>query len=497
MFYSVIFLLVGLGFLVFTAAGAYFLFRKVFKSLSMKGNSEEKLQSLGGIDFNSSLTARSVVVAAIAILMLIPLAMIDGVVSERNGLYQGVLNEIAATWGDTQTLAGPIMVVPFVEKHRVDEKVKEPGGATRTFTSQKFINKYSIVLPKELDVDVSIEEEQRKRGIYKSLVYKANAEISGYFAAPDISQWSNHLHKVEWDKAYVILGLSDTKAINKLDQLLWNDTSINFAPGTQLPELIGKGFHAKLSNMEPEENGYKFSASMSFSGSKGIRFSPTGQETTVSLVSTWPHPSFQGSFLPASREITDTGFKADWIISHLARDYPQSWIGPDKRYSIEESTAGVDLFEPVFLYSKLTRAVKYGILFIGLTLLTFLIFELTAKIRIHYVQYGLIGIAMALFYLVLLSVAEHISFLKSYFIAALITIGLITAYTAAVLRDVAKSVLIFVLLVSLYAVLYSLLQLEDFALLMGTSLLVLVTAVLMYVTRNLRTDRLSTSAEQL
>lgn len=192
--------------------------------------------------------------------------------------------------------------------------------------------------------------------------------------------------------------------------------------------------------------------------------------------------------LPTSHEITAEGFTSTWAIPHLARNYPQSWVSANAQYNLTEFTAGVDLFEPVFLYSKVTRAAKYGILFVGLTFLTFLIFELTTQIRLHYVQYGLIGVALIIFYLVLLSIAEHTAFLTAYIVAAVINIGLITLYTGAALKSWSKAGVIFVLLSALYAVLYSLLQLEDYALLMGTMLLLSVLMVLMYVTRNLRVN---------
>jgi inner membrane protein len=238
---------------------------------------------------------------------------------------------------------------------------------------------------------------------------------------------------------------------------------------------------------------HKFSTNISVNGSQGIRFAPFGEITNINMKSSWPHPSFQGKILPTKNTINDNGFVSSWSIPHLARNFPQTWVisasgNSNSQYNLNEFTAGVDLFEPVFLYSKVTRAVKYGILFIGLTFLTFLIFELTTQARLHYVQYGLIGIALTIFYLILLSMAEHTAFLNAYIIAALISISLITLYTGSALKNWTKAGIIFVLLSALYSVLYSLLQLEDYALLMGTILLLFVLIVLMYVTRDLRVN---------
>ena len=286
----------------------------------------------------------------------------------------------------------------------------------------------------------------------------------------------------------MVLGLSDTRAINEVHPLIWNEIELGFSPGTRLTDLLSHGFHASLGSLNKESNSYNFSTAISVNGSEGFRFAPFGELTTVNMQSSWPHPSFKGMVLPTSYEIQNDGFTSTWSIPHLARNYPQTWVAPNKSYNLNEFVAGVDLFEPVFLYSKVTRAVKYGILFVSLTFLTFLIFELTTQTRLHFVQYGLIGVALSLFYLVLLSIAEHLSFITAYIIAAIINIGMITAYTASALKSGSKAAIVFVLLAALYIVLYSLLQLEDYALLMGTMLLLLVLIVLMYVTRNLRVD---------
>jgi inner membrane protein len=289
------------------------------------------------------------------------------------------------------------------------------------------------------------------------------------------------------------MGLSDTRAINKVSSLNWNGAEIGYSPGTQVTDLISYGFHASLKGLSANEETYVFNTNISINGSQGFRFAPFGETTTVNMQSSWPHPSFQGMTLPKNYEIAVDGFSAAWTIPHLARNYPQSWVSSNANYNLSEFTAGVDLFEPVFLYSKVTRAVKYGILFVGLTFLTFLIFELTTQTRLHYLQYGLIGFALSIFYLVLLSIAEHTAFLTAYIVAATINIGLIAVYTGAALKNWTRASVIFVLLSALYVVLYSLLQLEDYALLMGTILLLSVLMVLMYVTRNLRVNMADSS----
>ncbi len=480
-------ILAGIGFLIFL------LIRKFQQSSSNTMNKFENasLENATGMEVKSmgdTLTIRAIIVGVIALVMLIPLVMMQGVVDERNGLYRNVLYDISNTWGGQQLLQGPILVVPFVEKHISKETIKDENGQEKVKTKTRYITKHAIHLPKDLHINIDLAEQHRQRGIYKSLVYAADLSIAGSFEKLDIDSMSDHIHRIDYEKAYLVLGLSDTRAINEVSKLSWNGTEVGYSPGTKLTELLSHGFHASIKGLNPEIEQHNFNTKISINGSQGFRFAPFGENTIVNMQSSWPHPSFKGMTLPTEYKITDTGFTSSWVIPHLARNYPQSWVFANQRYNLNEFSAGVDLFEPVFLYSKVTRAVKYGILFVGLTFLTFLIFELTTQIRLHYVQYGLIGIALSIFYLVLLSIAEHTEFLTAYVIAALINIGLITSYTMAALKSGSRASMIFVLLSALYAVLYSLLQLEDYALLMGTMLLLFVLMVLMYVTRNLRTD---------
>lgn len=480
-------IIAGIGFLV------YLLVRKIQQSnanaitntdnLNPDNTASKKIKNI-----NDTLTIRAIIVGVIAIIMLIPLVLMQDVVDERNGLYSNVLHDIANTWGGQQLLQGPILVVPFIEKHVSKETIKDETGTERIKTKTRYLAKHAIHLPKELKIDVDLVEQHRKRGIYKSLVYEADLMLVGSFDKLDIQSMSDHVHRIDWDKAYLVLGLSDTRAINEVSTLNWNDIDVGYSPGTKVTELLSHGFHASLKNLNAETEQRLFSTKISINGSQGFRFTPFGENTIVDMKSSWPHPSFQGMTLPANYKITADGYTSSWMIPHLARNYPQSWVYGNADYRLGEFIAGVDLFEPVFLYSKVTRAVKYGILFIGLTFLTFLIFELTTKTRLHYVQYGLIGVALTLFYLVLLSIAEHTAFLIAYVVAAIINIGLITIYTGTALKNWTRAGVIFVLLSALYAVLYSLLQLEDYALLMGTMLLLSVLMVLMYVTRNIRVN---------
>ena len=207
--------------------------------------------------------------------------------------------------------------------------------------------------------------------------------------------------------------------------------------------------------------------------------------TNVAIKSDWPHPSFQGNVLPDQHDITDHGFTANWSVPNLARNYPQLWTLSSEDFNVNEFSAGVNIFESVSLYSKITRAIKYGSLFFILTYITFLIFELGIKKRLHLVQYGMIGLALSMFYLTLLSVAEHLGFFTAYVSAASVIIVMISLYAYSAIRSISRTSIISLLLAGLYCMLYSMLKLEESALISGTILLLFILAVMMYMTRNI------------
>lgn len=436
--------------------------------------------------FNDKISIRFIVIGVIALLMLIPISNVSSLVKERHGLYNTVLSGIASQWGRPQIITGPVLVLPIVEKYVINEKVKTTDGAEKAISKDVYRNKNVVVLPKKLETEIKLDEHYRYRSIYKSLVYQAQVKNHGVFVLPDINKLSDNLHQVRHDKAFVLVGLSDTKAINEVSKLEFGGVRKIFEPGTKL-ELSGinSGFHAPV-DMVNNQKEYAFDFNFETKGSANIRFSAFGETSVIKVNSSWQHPSFQGGILPTERSVTDEGFNAKWVIPSLARNFPQTWIAENRKYSLDSLLTGVDLYEPVFLYSLVSRAVKYGILFIALTFLTFLIFEITYKSRLHYVQYALVGLSLGMFFLVLLSLSEHMEFLKSYTISGAITVTSISLYTWFSGRKLGQSIAVFVLLAALYIILYSLLQLEDYALLMGTGLLLMVLLVLMWITRNLK-----------
>ena len=504
---DIIFGLIGLIFLIVVLAGfvflAIFLARKIGllkpPEYDEDGNKIESLDQkntafIGNYvtDFkkiSDSLIFRFVTIAFLIGIMMIPLNMVSDVVRERSRLYQNVLSDIASTWGHQQNIKGPSLYVPYTEKFITEEVKTDEDGNERKVNKTLYKQRTAIVLPDDLTIDVDLKGESRKRSIYEALVYSAEVSINGDFKRPEIEKLSNNIDKIHWEKAWLSLGISDTQAINEVSQLQWNKNSqVDFEPGTRVTKIISNGFHAPLDLSNDQLNQqaqFPFALNLNINGSRGFYFSPFGKNTDVSLKSDWPHPSFQGNVLPDQHEVSHEGFTAKWSVPHLARNYPQLWTLERQNYDVNEFNAGVNLFESVSLYSQITRAIKYGLLFFTLTYITFLIFELGIGRRLHIVQYGVIGLALSMFYLTLLSMAEHSGFFNAYISAASIIIVMISLYAYAAIRSLSRTTIISLLLLGLYSLLYSLLKLEDYALMAGTGLLLFILAVLMYLTRNI------------
>ena len=450
-------------------------------------------------ELSQSLVFRFIIIAILIGSMTIPLGMVSDIVRERSRLYQGVLNDIASTWGHQQNIQGPAIFIPYTEKFVTEIVRTDKDGNDRKINNVSYKQRTAIVLPDDLNIKVNLSGQTRKRSLYESLVYTADLNVTGNFKRPNLSDLSSHIDKVHWDRAWLALGISDTQAINRVSGLNWLDKNrnpimIDFEPGTKAIKTLSSGFHAPLDlsqdkQIDTSKRKYPFSLDININGSQGFYFSPFGKTTDVTVTSDWPHPSFQGSVLPNKHSVDKQGFTAEWSVPHLARNYPQLWTLETQNFNVNEFTAGVNLFETVSLYSKITRAIKYGVLFFALTYITFLIFEMGIGRRLHIVQYGIIGLALSMFYLTLLSMAEHAGFFGAYLTAASIIITMISLYAYAAIRNIGKTGIISLLLVGLYTMLYSLLKLEDYALLAGTILLLGILGVMMFLTRNIGVEK--------
>lgn len=433
----------------------------------------------------SSETGHLVWVGLFALILLVPLGLIESVVKERHQRYREVVEEISRRWSGPQAVTGPALVVPFVIKSSADPKQGAgAAGAIRQVSSQRQFR--AVLLPETLEVKGEIVPETRRRGIYEVRVYRSLLVFRGSFgdARRRLAEFlaDRGPAEVQWDRAVLAFGISEPRGVIGVDPVRVGGRGGEVAPGTGAGEDLGTGFHIGLGT-EPGED-LAFDVAVRFRGSSDLSIVPVGAETVIELRSAWPSPSFAGEVLPVSSSVGPEGFTARWSVSQLARSYPQIFL-TGRGVRLKETTAAVRLFEPVDLYAKVTRSVKYGLLFIGLTFLTVALIELTTGARVAALQYLMVGAALALFFLLLIALSEHLGFGRAYAMAAVMVVALNTLYCRAFLPRKRLALVVGGVLAAIYGVLYVILRAEDYALLSGSAVLVAALAVTMWVTRHL------------
>lgn len=435
----------------------------------------------------ASVTVKILFIGFLILVLLIPMDMIQDVISERQQLHRSAQAAVMNAWGRQQCIAGPVLIVPY-RVVRLDEQ-----GRPHEHVREAFF------LPRRLDVRGRIETQIRQRGIYEVPVYTAKLRVQGHFDFPDLGAFEVASGDVLWDKARLALSIADPRTIKEPIELRSEAGAGVFEPGEPMLQGLGAQLVAALPELAARRGagGFGYSFALELAGTSSIRFLPFGDETEVTLTSDWRHPSFAGAYLPDGHEIDERGFTASWKILHLGRGYPSAWRDastPEKRF--QASAFGVDLYVPVGTYRQATRAAKYAVLFIGLTFLTYFMLEIFCILRLHPLQYLLVGFANCLFYLMLLSLSEHIGFAAAYAASAAGAAILITGYSASILGTRARAALVLALLCGLYGFLYVTLRAEEHAMLMGSVMLFVVLAMLMYVTRRVDWYRVSLGGDR-
>ncbi|MCL2914496.1 cell envelope integrity protein CreD [Shewanella corallii] len=459
-------LLAGLGF------GAFVLVKMGLKR--MYGQSDDPVH-----EARSSLILKSTLAVMLCLLAIVPLTMVRDMTTEREGLYKNVVYEMGHTWGSKQQLAGPVLVLPY--QYVVITKGTNRDGEPRE--TRTLMRDELLILPKQLNIDAKLTHDFRDRGIYRSLVYRSNITGQAKFDF-ELPQLPN-LEAFDFESARLVFGLSANKSIDTVESFdvsgegLEPQDSLQSGTGLATPAL-SRGFHRPLAGMTGAAP-FTLDFKMQLRGSQGISFLPLGESSVFELTTDWPHPSFNG-ILPTARNIDEQGFSASWDITHLSRNYPQIFRDSSGK-NLDEANAGTQLFEPATHYGKIDRAMKYGLLFVALTFIVLLMFELGQGQRLSPLQYMMVGAAMTLFYLLLLALSEHLSFAIAYMAAASVPVLSIPSYVASATGSRNKGVVMLAMLLGLYALLFSILRLEDYALLMGSGLLVAVLLTLMYLTR--------------
>lgn len=429
-----------------------------------------------------SITIKLLSIAFLILILLIPTSLLTSLIDERQQLRNDVTREVSSKWGNRQTFGGPVLSIPYWVTKK-DEK----GNTVR----QK---EFAHFLPDTLSITGTVNPEERHRSIYIVVLYNSLLHISGQFGVPDLKAAGLSESDCILDEAFISLGISDLRGIKDDIHCRLNDSTMVFGPGIPTHDLFSSGLSFSYPLQEFRKMNFSFDVNLN--GSTNLSFLPFGKITNVNLHSNWGSPSFEGSFLPDTNSVRENGFDAQWKVLQLNRNYPQQGTGnfignldqnQGDDYAIsgqdEAGTFGVRLMLPVDEYQKTMRSVKYCLMFIIITFLTFFFVEVINKRRIHPIQYLLVGFAVCLFYILLLSISEHLTFNLAYLISCVLILSLITFYAKFIFQNNKLTAIFAVLLLLLYGFFYSLLQLEDYALLLGSIGLLVILSTIMILTR--------------
>jgi inner membrane protein len=425
-----------------------------------------------------SASTKALVIGVLVLILLIPVSMIKGVVHDRIYVHNEARANIMQSWGGEQLLTGPILVLPYRVVH------------INSYGNHIVNTEFAYILPSELDIKIEANPEVLYRGMHKVPIYSANLTLSGVFDSPDFSNLAPAASDVEWQGAFVALSVSDARAIAHSPLIDVGGAVSRFKSGgaqilADVAAPIVAAIDSDLGNYRDGEP-LSFAFDVQLNGADSLRILPLGDTTRVTMNSTWPSPSFVGNYLPEHREVSGSGFSATWQISSLGRALPSQWAGKAlMQGNNRQMSFGVDFYQPVSLYQLTLRAAKYAVLFIGLTFVAYFLFEVMAGLRLHPLQYLLVGFANALFYLLLLSLAEHIGFGWAYLASTGASISLVAGYSVAILERRSRGVLMALILAGLYAFLYMTLKAETYALLAGALGLWVALAIVMFLTRRI------------
>lgn len=424
-------------------------------------------------------------IAVLVLLLEIPLFMVGSVLKERLSRRDAAIQEITSTWGREQVVLGPVLVVPYKYTQKTWKDQVVNGKVERVEVSETLRGR-ACFLPAALKADGELKPDLLHRGIYEAVVYQGTLSLSGSFARPSFEEWNIDPQQILWDEAEIAVSITDLRGAKESLQIKLGDQTVPLKPGIRLDGFEG-GVYGRVAGLAAAADTLPFEMKITLNGSRSLRFAPVGVNNDVQLASSWRDPSFQGAFLPSTRELRPDGFSAHWMVSYYGRSYPQQWTNKDSvnLAAIQSSLFGVDLLSPLDSYRYVERSIKYGILFIALLFATFFLFEVLASVRIHAFQYTLVGIALCLFYLGLLALSEVTAFAVAYWTGAAVATLMIALYSVKALRSALRAVVVGIGLSIVYGFLFVILQLQDFSLLVGTAGLFLVLAIVMFVTRNI------------
>jgi inner membrane protein len=440
----------------------------------------------------SKVLVKGLIIAFLVLLLIIPTFYVQHLIEEREQRQKEAVTEVSNKWAGRQVVTGPMVVLPYWQT--------DSDTSVRKIRSKHF----AYFLPDELSINATIIPKEKYRGIYKVMLYNSKINLSGSFKEIDLQKLNIFPEDVIWNESFLKFNIADVKGLN--DELLvqWKNQPLNLSPQSFEDRSGTNGLTAPLSlNGIDDLKNSNFSSQLDLNGSEQLLFTPVGRSTSVTVQSIWPYPSFTGDILPQNSQVKDSGFTANWKSLAHKRSFPQQWkddayilgritrnIGVtdvvDNNSYLTNAAFGADLFVPVNGYQKTMRSVKYSVLCILLTFSAFFLIETTNKRSVHPFQYGLIGLALVLFYILLLSFSEYIGFNTSYVIASIATIGLIAWFAKSILFSGRLSGILSLVLVLMYSYVFTILQLQDYSLLFGSIGLFITLAIIMYFSRKIQ-----------
>ena len=432
----------------------------------------------------SPLLIRAMIIAGVGLLVLFPIALIEGKISERRVRADAVVAQFAAETSAPQTIAGPFLALTCEETYVEERLVMRKNNAETVAEKKTTACPTGYFTPRVFKVTGKMPVESLHRGIYQIRLYRASIDMAGEFEWPEPAASLGDKARV-WKNAYLVVAVSDPRGVKNAKSI--TSTALNqgkdteFAGRFAIREDLGEYRSRKAGATLP------FSYQMDITGTSSLFIAPVGDIPEIQLTSSWPHPSFGGAWTPDERSISAAGFDAKWRTKNIATGGQASWEkqARDGKLLATPGVAGVSLFDPVNVYALSYRATEYAFLFVLFTFAALALVEALADVRLHPVQYALVGSAIAVFFLLLIALSEHISFTRAYVLAASACVALLTFYLRHPLRTLARTIGFFGLFTGLYSTLYMLLKSEDHALLMGSLLVFGVLAVAMIATRKL------------
>lgn len=414
---------------------------------------------------------KAIIIFVMALLLWIPTYFIMNIVKEREGRQKEAIADISSKWADKQVVTGPVLMLPY----RVP--ITDERG------QQSWMRQTAYFMADKMDINSVVYPEKRKRGIYEVAVYRTDLSLSGTYNNVPWEKLNVAPENIIWNDALLLFKVQDQlKGINEDVRINWNDSLMVLNPQAsgQTPMQDALVTTVPL-NTESAGKQIRFSMKFSLNGSGQLLFTAAARENKIEMKSSWPNPSFTGVKLPDTREVKDSGFVAVW--RYMNRAMPQ--VSTTGLFNFSAAQVGADLLIPVDSYDKTERSVKYALLCIVLTFAAFFLVESIYKKPLHLVQYGLAGLALVLFYTLLLSISEYTGYNVAYLIAGIATIGLVAWYTGSILKSAKLALFISFVLTVVYGYVFSIIQLHDYALLMGSIGLFVALAVIMYFSKRL------------